>query len=66
MNGVQIQYLQLSRNEITDIQYGDVSPEEKIIRSMEVMKEAEVIQQLFRVTKKQRTVPCTLNLNCEL
>jgi len=40
--------IKLSRNEITEIMYSDISPEEKIIRTMEIKREAENIKQLFK------------------
>merc|ERR1711915_490657 len=40
--------IKLSRNEITEILYTDISPEEKIIRTMEIKREAEHIKQLFK------------------
>jgi len=40
--------IKLSRNEITEILYTDISPEEKIIRTMEIKREAENIKQLFK------------------
>ena len=45
-------YFQLSRNEITEILYTDIGPEEKIIRAMETKREAEHIKQLFKVVLK--------------
>eukprot|EP00092_Neocalanus_flemingeri_P044076 GFUD01048742.1.p1 GENE.GFUD01048742.1~~GFUD01048742.1.p1 ORF type:complete len:281 (-),score=116.97 GFUD01048742.1:127-969(-) len=40
--------IKLSRNEITEILYSDISPEEKIIRTMEIIREADHIKQLFK------------------
>merc|ERR1711887_498166 len=40
--------IKLSRNEITEILYTDISPEEKIIRAMEIKREADHIKQLFK------------------
>merc|ERR1711892_930297 len=40
--------IKASRNEITEILYSDISPEEKIIRTMETQREAEHIKQLFK------------------
>jgi len=40
--------IKLSRNEITEILYSDISPEEKIIRTMELKREADHIKQLFK------------------
>lgn len=40
--------IKLSRNEITEIMYSDVIPEEKIIRTLEIKKEADSIVQLFK------------------
>jgi len=40
--------IKLSRSEITEIMYSDISPEEKIIRTMEIKREAENIKQLFK------------------
>merc|ERR1712066_54544 len=37
-----------SRNEITEILYSDISPEDKIIRSMEITKEAVHTAQLYK------------------
>lgn len=42
------QTIKASRNEITEILYSDIIPEEKIIRTMECKREAEFITQLFR------------------
>ena len=37
---------------MTEILYTDISPEEKIIRAMEIKREAEHIKQLFKVILK--------------
>jgi len=42
------QTIKASRNEITEILYSDIIPEEKIIRTMEIKREADGITQLFR------------------
>ena len=42
--------IKTSRNEITEILYSDISPEEKIIRSMEITREAVQTAQLYKVT----------------
>lgn len=44
--------IQRSRTEITEIMYSDVIPEEKIIRSLEIKKEAEGILGLFKECEK--------------
>ena len=41
--------IKTSRNEITEILYSDSSPEDKIIRSMEITREAQHIAQLYKV-----------------
>merc|ERR1719278_2430255 len=40
--------IKLSRNEISEIMYSDAIPEEKIIRTLEIKREAEAIVQLFK------------------
>lgn len=40
--------IKLSRTEITEIVYSDLTPEEKIIRCLEIKKEADVIVKLFK------------------
>jgi len=40
--------IKLSRNEITEIMYTDITPEEKIIRTLEIKREAVAIVQLFK------------------
>jgi len=40
--------IKTSRNEITEILYSDISPEEKIIRSMEITREAVQTAQLYK------------------
>jgi len=44
--------IQRSRTDITEIMYSDVIPEEKIIRSLEIKKEAEAIVKLFKECEK--------------
>ena len=44
--------IKTSRNEISDILYSDINPEDKIIRSMEIQREAVHIAQLYKVNKK--------------
>ena len=41
--------IKTSRNEISDILYSDINPEDKIIRSMEIQREAVHIAQLYKV-----------------
>ena len=41
--------IKTSRNEITDILYSDINPEDKIIRSMEIKRESLNIVQLYKV-----------------
>ena len=41
--------IKTSRNEITEILYSDISPEDKIIRSMEITREAVHTAQLYKV-----------------
>jgi len=40
--------IKLSRNEISEIMYSDAIPEEKIIRTLEIKREADAIVQLFK------------------
>merc|ERR1712008_19111 len=40
--------IKLSRNEITEIMYTDITPEEKIIRTLEIKRESVAIVQLFK------------------
>jgi len=40
--------VKLSRSDISEIMYTDIIPEEKIIRSLEIVREANIIQQLFK------------------
>ena len=41
--------IKTSRNEISDILYSDINPEDKIIRSMEIQRESLHIVQLYKV-----------------
>ena len=41
--------IKTSRNEITEILYSDFSPEDKIIRSIEIRREAQHIAELHKV-----------------
>ena len=41
--------IKTSRNEISDILYSDINPEDKIIRSMEIQRESIHIAQLYKV-----------------
>ena len=41
--------IKTSRNEISDILYSDINPEDKIIRSMEIQRESVHIAQLYKV-----------------
>merc|ERR1712142_518790 len=38
-----------NRTEITEIMYSGLSPEERIIRALEIQQEAEILQNLFKV-----------------
>ena len=42
--------IKASRNEITEILYSDISPEDKIIRSMEITREAVHTAELYKVS----------------
>jgi len=44
--------IKVSRNEITEIMYSDLSPEDKIIRCLEIKREAEAIVQLYKECEK--------------
>ena len=41
--------IKTSRNEISDILYSDINPEDKIIRSMEIQRESLHMVQLYKV-----------------
>merc|ERR1711981_212860 len=46
--------IKTSRNEITEILYSDSSPEDKIIRSMEITREAQHIAELYKECEESK------------
>jgi len=45
------EFLQQNRSEITEIMYSGLSPEERIIRALEIQQEAEILNNIFKVNQ---------------